>query len=162
VNKELICGVGDIVITNQPQAVIKTFALGSCVAVIFYSPQFKLAGMAHVALPDSNVNPQRAKQKPGYYADTAIFYLIQELKRSGIKKNSQIWIKLIGGANILDKNHKFNIGKRNILAIKKLLWQFKLGAIAEDVGKDYSRTVTLFVNDGKIMISSPGQPQKIL
>lgn len=110
--------MGDIVITNQPQAVIKTFALGSCVAVIFYSPQFKLAGMAHVALPDSNVNPQRAKQKPGYYADTAIFYLIQELKRSGIKKNSQIWIKLIGGANILDKNHKFNIGKRNILAIK--------------------------------------------
>ncbi len=160
--QELICGVGDIVITNQPQAVIKTFALGSCVAVVFYSKQLKLAGMAHVALPDSNVNPERAKQKPGYYADTAIFNLIQALKRKGIKKNSQVWIKLIGGANILDKNKKFNIGKRNVLAIKKLLWQFKLGAIAEDVGQDYSRTVSVFVSDGKITITSPGRPDKIL
>ena len=160
--KELICGVGDIVVTNQPDVLVRTFALGSCVAVIFYSPGLKLAGMAHIALPDSKVNPQRARQKPGYYADTAIETLIRKLKKMGVKKNSQVWIKLIGGANILDKNEKFNIGKRNVLAIKRQLWRYKLGAIAEDVGQDYSRTVTLDMNTGRILITSPGRPAKIL
>ena len=160
--KELICGVGDIVVTNQPDVLVRTFALGSCVAVIFYSPGLKLAGMAHIALPDSKVNPQRARQKPGYYADTAIETLIRKLKKMGVKKNSQVWIKLIGGANILDKNEKFNIGKRNVLAVKRQLWRYKLGAIAEDVGKDYSRTVTLDMNTGRILITSPGRPAKIL
>ncbi len=153
----LVAGVGDIVFSNNTEDEIKTYALGSCVAVIFYSPQLKVAGMAHVALPDSKVNPERAKEKPGYFADTAIAELIRQLKHLGIQKNSQVWIKLVGGASILDPQGKFNIGKRNVLAIKKYLWKYRLGAIAEDVGKNYSRTVSLNLRDGTITITSPGR-----
>ncbi len=159
---DLICGVGDIVVTANPEDTIKTFALGSCVALIIYAPQLKVAGMAHIALPDSTVNPQKAQQKPGYFADTAITELIRRLKKMGIRKNSQVWIKLVGGANILDKSGKFNIGKRNVLAIKKLLWRYKLGAIAEDVGQDYSRTVVFKVQNGELQISSPGRNNRFL
>ncbi|APF18201.1 CheD [Caldithrix abyssi DSM 13497] len=159
---QLICGVGDIVISNRPEDSIKTFALGSCVAVIFYAPELKIAGMAHVALPDSTVNVRKAEQKPGYFADTAISHLIRKLKGMGIKKNGQIWIKLAGGANMLDRNGQFSIGKRNVLAIRKHLWRFKLGAIAEDVGFNYSRTVSVCVNNGKIVITSPGRSPKVL
>ncbi len=45
-------------------------------------------------------------------------------------------------ANVADPNNTFNIGKRNVLAAKKILWQFGLGTVAEDVdevapGVDY-------------------------
>jgi chemotaxis protein CheD len=57
----------------------------------------------------------------------------------------------------MDPNGTFNIGKRNVLAIKKLLWKYKLGAIAEDVGKDYSRTVSVNIQTGEVLVSSPGK-----
>ncbi|NOX88654.1 MAG: chemotaxis protein CheD [Calditrichaeota bacterium] len=153
----LIVGVGDIVVSRNPHDQIKTYALGSCVALIFYSPHLKVAGMAHIALPDSKVNKERAKKKPGYFADTAIPKLINNLKQLGIQKNSQVWIKMVGGANILDPQGKFNIGKRNVLAIKKFLWKYCLGAIAEDVGENHSRTVSVIVRDGRVIVSSPGR-----
>jgi len=57
----------------------------------------------------------------------------------------------------MDPDGTFNIGKRNVLAIKKLFWKYKLGAIAEDVGRDYNRTVSVQVETGKVIVSSPGR-----
>jgi chemotaxis protein CheD len=60
--------------------------------------------------------------------------------------------------NVADPNGTFNIGKRNALAAKKVLWQFGLGAVAEDVGGSHSRTVTLYHDTGRIVLSCPGRP----
>ncbi len=112
-------------------------------------------GMAHIALPDSSAGNGKSKARPGYFADTAIPFIINEFKKLGVVKNREVRIKLIGGAAILDPNGHFNIGKRNVLAIKKILWQFKLGAIAEDVGENYSRTVEAQIDTGLVIVSSP-------
>ncbi|MEA3363390.1 MAG: chemotaxis protein CheD, partial [Thermodesulfobacteriota bacterium] len=66
--------------------------------------------------------------------------------------------KLCGGANVMDTNDTFQIGKRNALAIKKILWSYGMGAVAEDLGKNYSRTVSISVSAGQITLSSPGKP----
>lgn len=152
-----IIGIGGIGISDTPGDVIKTMALGSCVAVIFFAPQYHLVGMAHVALPDSGIGNERAKDLPGYFADTAIPFLIREFIKRGVKKRSDITIKLAGGASIMDPNGVFNIGKRNILAIRKVLWQNKLAPHAEDVGDNFSRTVWVAVSGGNVSISSPGK-----
>ena len=57
----------------------------------------------------------------------------------------------------MDPNETFKIGKRNVLAIRKTLWRFRLGAIAEDVGGNISRSVAVDMNTGKVIISSPGR-----
>jgi hypothetical protein len=81
------------------------------------------------------------------------------LERTGAPANGRgLQIKLIGGATILDKMGSFNIGKRNVLGIKRLLWQYGLGAVAEDVGGELSRTVRVEVPSGLVRISSPGLP----
>jgi len=49
----------------------------------------------------------------------------------------------------------FNIGKRNVLTIRKLLWNSRLGATVEDVGGNYSRTLWVEIDTGKVFISSP-------
>ena len=44
---------------------------------------------------------------------------------------------------------------RNVLAVRKVLWKYRLGARKEDVGKDFSRTVKIEVDTGNIVVSSP-------
>lgn len=156
---QIILGVGDYGASNNPQDDIKTFALGSCVSVIFLDPQTRSIGMAHIALPDSTINKAKATEKPGYFADTAIPALLAQMAKLGCDKRGKgIKVKLCGGANVMDTNDTFQIGKRNALAIKKILWSYGMGAIAEDLGGNYSRTVSISVAAGQITLSSPGKP----
>lgn len=151
-------GIGEYGVVNQPGDIIKTHALGSCVAIIILDPATRTIGMAHVALPDSKVHPARAEKLPGYFADTAVPALMKEMAAVGAGANPQkMIVKLTGGANVMDKNNTFNIGKRNVLAIKKELWQHRMGARKEDVGGSLSRTVTVNMDDGKVVVNSPGR-----
>lgn len=151
-------GIGEYGVVNQPGDIIKTHALGSCVAIIILDPATRTIGMAHIALPESKVHPARAEKLPGYFADTAVPMLLERLKEVGAGGNLQkLIVKLTGGANVMDKNNTFNIGKRNVLAIKKELWRHRMGARAEDVGGTLSRTVTVKMDDGKVVVTSPGR-----
>lgn len=156
---EIILGVGDWSVANS-NSIIKTYSLGSCVALIMIDPESLTGGMAHIALPESNVKPQYRQSRPGYFADTAIPLLIQEMqKKCSCSNIRRFIIKLVGGATVLDPNSIFDIGKRNILAIKKLLWQKGMGPKSEDIGGSIPRTVLLDVNSGKTIISSTGRGQ---
>jgi chemotaxis protein CheD len=156
----IMLGVGDYGATKEQGGVVRTMALGSCVAVMILDRGTRCVGMDHVALPESSVSPDRARQLPGYFADTGIPALIELMKRTGgsLSKPSNLIVKICGGANVADPNGTFNIGKRNALAVKKILWQFGLGAVAEDVGGSHSRTVTLYRDSGRIVLSCPGKP----
>jgi chemotaxis protein CheD len=151
-------GVGDLGASRTPGTVLKTFALGSCVAVILLDPKTRSVGMAHIALGDSSINATKAREKPGYFADTGVPALVKEMNRIGCNGNGTgMIVKLVGGARIMDPKNTFNIGKRNVLAIKKALWSLGMGVVAEDVGGNISRTVALDVNTGRVIISSSGR-----
>ncbi len=150
-------GVGEIGVSNKPETLVKTYALGSCVALIFVAPKLNAVGLAHIALPDSSFSNGKAKALPGYFADLAIPELIGKFKKLGVKKNSEVIVKITGGAKIMDPEGRFNIGKRNALATRKILWKYKLGAISEDLGKNFSRTVSVNSDSGEIIITSPGR-----
>jgi len=153
--KTILVGIGEIGISDNTEHIIKTMALGSCVAIVFLAPKIRTVGLAHVALPDSSIGRDRVKNLPGYFADTAVSFLINEFNKLGVHKSSDLIIKLAGGANIMDHEGVFNIGKRNVLTIRKLLWKHHLGARAEDVGGNFSRTVWVEVKSGKVFVSSP-------
>ena len=150
----IVLGVGEYGASRVPGDNVKTFALGSCVAVILLDPKTRTVGMAHIALPDSSINTDRAKELPGYFADTGVPALLKEMSKNGVKSGRGVFAKLVGGARVMDHNNVFNIGKRNVLAIKKILWQHGMGATAEDVGGTISRTVSVDVDTGRVQISS--------
>lgn len=155
---EILLGIGDIGASSMAEDTLVTMALGSCVAVVVRDPSTGAVGMAHVALPG---NPQDGvrPQSIGYYADSAIPALLKAMERTGSNPMGRgLQVKLIGGATILDKMGSFNIGKRNVLAIKKTLWRYGLGSLAEDVGGEVSRTVRVEVSSGTVRVSSPGHP----
>ncbi len=153
----VMVGIGGIGSSNKQGDVVKTMALGSCVAVIFLIPKSRAVGMAHIALPSSDIARERSLKLPGYFADTGVEALIKEFKKYNATKPSELIIKLAGGACIMDPEGRFNIGKRNILAIRKMLWKYRLGATAEDVGANYSRSVRVEVDTGNVIISSPSR-----
>ena len=156
---KLLLGIGHLGATVSEEGIIKTMALGSCVAIMVLDRRTHCIAMDHVALPDSTVSPERATMLPGYFADTGIPALMKEIQRvaGGISRPTDLIVKLAGGANVADPNNTFNIGKRNALAIKKILWQYGMGVIAEDLGGFHSRTVTMHRDTGRIVLSCPGK-----
>ncbi len=158
-NNIKVVGVGGLAASNQADDIIKTFALGSCVAVIMLHPGARAVGMVHIALPDSAVARGNIGDRPGYFADTGIPALLKQMAALnwGVNDNRGMIVKLVGGAKVMDPNNVFTIGKRNILAVKKVLWSLGMGPRAEDVGGAISRTVTVPVATGQVHISSPGK-----
>ncbi|HIJ89990.1 MAG: chemotaxis protein CheD [Desulfobulbaceae bacterium] len=156
--KTVVVGVGEFAVSNDPGEVIKTFALGSCVAVIFLHKPTRTVGLIHVALPESSISPDIVRDRPGYFVDTGIPAILKKMAACatpGANLTQGMMVKIAGGANVLDTNNTFNIGKRNVLALKKILWPLGMGPVAEDVGGSISRTVSVSVETGKIALSSP-------
>jgi chemotaxis protein CheD len=149
----IVVGIGEYRVSAESSDVIKTYALGSCVAVMIYDKVKKIAGMIHIALPESSVDAEKARSIPGHFADTGLPLLIEEMKKMGVIKPN-VWVKIAGGASVMDEALFFDIGKRNTLAVKKVLWKSNLGPISEDTGLDFSRTVTMSVGTGEIVLSS--------
>lgn len=157
---QLTVGIGEWVIASGPDDVIKTYALGSCLAVIITDIKEGITGMIHIALPDSSIDPEKAKKQPGYFADSGLPLMIEEMKKLGSVR-ANIRVKLAGGAAVMDAKGIFDIGKRNLLATKRILWNSSLGAIAEDTGGDISRTVSVNARDGETLISSGNRQWQI-
>lgn len=157
--KCVVIGIGEMGIDNSPGGILKTFALGSCVGVVMLAPRRgtrPVAGLLHVALPDSSINVELALERPGYFANTGIPILIAKMAAYG-GIDSDLIVKIAGGANIMDPENRFNIGTRNVLAITECLWRYKLEPVSEDVGNSFSRTLTVAVDSGKVTVASPGK-----
>jgi chemotaxis protein CheD len=154
----VLIGIGELGASKTPGDLVKTMALGSCVAVVFLVPKTRCVGMVHVALPDSGIDAAKKLVKPGHFADSGVPALFEEICRVGGKVAiGDVYIKITGGANVLGASSTFDIGRRNVLAVKKALWTMGTGPMAEDVGGHSSRTVTVSLDAGTVTISSPGK-----
>ncbi len=146
-------GIGEWAISADESTTIKTFALGSCVSVAVYDPFIKTGGLTHFALPDSSLNAQKASELKGYFVNTGLPLFLEELKKSGVNL-LRASLELYGGANILATGITFDIGKRNILMVKKILWQLGHAIHREESGGNVSRTVYLDIGNGKVAINA--------
>jgi chemotaxis protein CheD len=156
----IILGVGDLGITNIPGECIKTYALGSCLAVILLHPPSKTIGMVHIALWDSGTNPGKALTQPGFFADTGVQALLRCMEKKAVPAREfkqEIVVKIAGGANIMNPHDPFKIGQRNLEAVKRILSSLCLSIKASDVGGQISRTVSVFVDNGSVILSSPSK-----
>ncbi len=143
--------------TQRVSGVLITVGLGSCIGTVFYDSKSITAGMAHVLLPDSTQFNSR-KQNPMKYADTALPLMLDDmLKKGALKKN--IVAKIAGGSKLFEFNTsdgkpEVSVGEKNIQAVKKTLKDMGISLVAEDVGGTFGRTMKLFVDTGKVEISS--------
>jgi chemotaxis protein CheD len=149
--RRVVVGIGEFAVSNCPDEVIITHALGSCIAVCLFDPVVSVAAMLHFLLPDSRINADRARQQPAAFADTGIPLLFRSAYDLGLDKRRAV-VKLVGGAETGDAAGAFMTGHRNALAARNLLWRNGVLISAQAVGGTMARTVHLGVGDGRLHI----------
>jgi len=153
---QITVDISDLRVSANPDDLIVTYALGSCIAVIVHDPKRKVGGMIHYMLPLSEIAPEKAKDKPAMFADTGIPELFRTMYGMGCDKKDLV-VKVAGGGALYDDKGLFSIGKRNYTVLRKMFWKAGVMIAAEDVGGAKSRTARLWVGDGRCTIASQGE-----
>ena len=153
---KLTVGVADLKVSSQGEDVLITYSLGSCIGIVIYDPVAVVGGMLHYMLPESSLSADKAAKNPSMFADTGIPMLFKECYKLGAVKGRLI-VKAFGGAQLLDPNGMFNIGKRNILVMRKLLWQNGVTMGATALGGTVNRTVSLEMKTGVVTLKTSGE-----
>lgn len=149
--------MADYKVVRDRDAELVTYALGSCIAVILHDPVCGAGGMLHYMLPVAN---ERAKEKPAMFAETGIPLLFEAMYRLGCRKQNLV-VKAAGGGKLYDDHGVFDIGRRNYVTLRKMLWKSNVIISAEDVGGSRSRTARLYVGTGRVTIHSQGEEAEL-
>lgn len=141
---------------------IVTHALGSCLGVAVHDPVACVGGLLHVMLPLSTIDPVKADRNPFMFVDTGLPKLLIECYKAGAKKQ-RLEVRAAGGADSHNgqENDMFQIGRRNFIMLRKLLWKNGLLLKSYDVGGTYSRTMSLEIGTGEVTVKSRGGIKKI-
>jgi chemotaxis protein CheD len=118
-----------------------------------------VGGMLHYQLPSSLADPQRASEKPLMYADTGTQWLLERMLEMGADRK-RMRVRVAGGAALFNDRGLFDIGRRNYVAIRKVLWRHGLFLDVEHIGGNLPRTLKLNVGDGSLLISCGNEDLK--
>lgn len=145
--------MAEIQFSPSGDAVFVLPGLGSCIGLVIYDPERRLAGMAHVMLPDST--QARESAQPGKFADTAVDALVLGLVERGARR-AKLVAKMAGGAQMFGTIPSLNVGERNAQAVRGALQKKCIPVLACDVGGSSGRTIHFEVATGELWVRSRG------
>lgn len=143
-------------VSNDSSATLVTYSLGSCIGVAIYDPVVRVGGMLHYMLPDSDLDPEKARKKPFMFADTGLPLLFKQAYKLGARK-SRLQVVVVGGGQVTRARDFFNIGKRNYLALRKIFWKNNVMVNFKRVGGTGNRTLRLGIGDGRVWLKESGR-----
>jgi chemotaxis protein CheD len=157
-----IVGVADMRITTEKDDIIVTHALGSCLGITVYDPVACVGGMLHVMLPQSTIDQNKAAQNPCMFVDTGVPKLFIDCYKLGASK-PRLVVKAAGGACVsgAPDHDFFHIGQRNFTMLRKLLWKNGVLLESHEVGGNESRTLSLDMGSGEVIIKSNGEVRSL-
>ena len=156
-------GLGELKVGSKPGQILVCYGLGSCVGLTLYDPVAHVGVMVHVVLPDSSLS-RGQESPPGKFADTGVVAAIEEAVRAGAKR-SRLVARIAGGArmlNVVGAGSKLDIGARNSEAVRAALALHKIHLAADDTGGTYGRTLQLFIDTGRLLVSTVGRGEREL
>jgi chemotaxis protein CheD len=139
--------VGQIHIDIAPKSI--STVLGSCVAVCLYDTTRGIGGMNHYLLPFWNGNGLQTPK----FGNIAIPKLIETMIEKGAHPN-RMKAKIFGGAlmNTTDVSNMMMIGEKNIMVARKILQEYSIEIVAEDIGGKNGRKIQFNLEQGKILL----------
>ena len=158
--RNIVVQVSDARVSRNTDTQLVTYSLGSCIAVTLYDPNCKIGGMIHYQLPSSEMDEERARRDPFMFADTGLHLLINKMLEMGANKK-MMTVKAAGGAAMATGPKGFDIGKRNFLSLRKVLWQYGIMMNAHDVGGGSPRNMYLDIETGTVLVKSNGAEKKL-
>lgn len=147
-------GMADLNIAMDGK-VLKTTGLCSCVGITLFDPVTKIAGMAHVMLPTSEI-AREATINLAKYADTAIPELMSQMTAAGAVMKRAV-AKMAGGAQMFafaGQSDSMRIGPRNVESCLEMMVRYSIPVFGQDTGGNYGRTIEFDSNNGVLTIRS--------
>jgi len=147
--KRIAITAGEWSVDKAP-ALIETF-LGSCVGIALYDRANRIGGLLHVILPSGM--PAKEQQNPAAYVSSGVPFLLRAMAAAGVDCGRLV-AALAGGAQIRgkDNNPGLEIGRRNIKAAREMLLDLAIPVTFEDLGEDYGRHMSFFLEDGHVEV----------
>ena len=155
----LIVNISDMKLSDDPEDVIVTYSLGSCLGVTAYDPQAKIGGLVHCLLPTDASAKEKSRVNPFMFVNTGVTAMVRQLIKKGANRDRLIF-KAAGGANMRDDT-LFRTGERNMDALQRLLDKNNVQLTASDVGDTIPRTMFLFLEDGDVVVRSFGKEKAL-
>lgn len=153
--EEIVLRIGEAA-AARGGAVIRAYALGSCVAVCLYDDATKTGGMAHVLLPDSCGHAKELSAgRRGRYADTAVEELLRLMRCNGAEMG-RIKAKIYGGAKMFSfgpQTINCDIGRLNSEAVTAQLAKYGVPITEAKIGGCSARTVVFDLADGSVAVN---------
>jgi chemotaxis protein CheD len=158
-----VVGVADLKVSNVAGERLITYALGSCLGIVVHDAVAGVAGMLHVMLPTGAIDPAKMQDKPAMFVDSGVPLLFKECYKLGAKKE-RMQVTVAGGAHAgaSEADDRFQIGKRNMIALRKLLWKNGVMVHAHETGGvQTSRTMWVDVASGEVTLKINGAESKL-
>lgn len=152
----IVVGVADMAVTNDQNATLITYALGSCIGVTIYDPVAHVGGLLHFMLPIRTDRRDRQGESSAMFGDIAIPMLFNKCYALGAKKERLV-ICAAGGAEVLSDKGVFKVGSRNRTLIRKIFWMNDILLSADETGGTIARTMSLKMSDGSVEIRTNGK-----
>jgi len=158
----LTVGMGEICVARKPD-LLSCVGLGSCIGLVLYDPIRGWAGMAHIMLPSSSSRGSQGKEKPGKFADTAVFGLIAELESRGALR-SFLRAKMAGGARMFSFSPTSSgaIGEQNVTATREALRIAGIRLEGEETGGTKGRSIVFSPETFLMEIRCVGQESRLI
>ena len=156
----LSVGLGELVISHDPEDVLVAYGLGSCVGIAMYNPVTKTGGLLHAVLPE---NFDNGNDSPTKFVNTGIPVLLEKIKSNGSTNNLLIY--MAGGANMLintQLSKTFDIGTRNVASAVQVFEKMNLKLRNSELGGNIGRTVRLYIASGHMTVRVIGGTEKEL
>lgn len=151
--------IGGMAVSSNPDDILISYALGSCLGLAIYDPVARIGGLIHSKVPIARQARPEIGGGPAICADQGATLLLQALFDAGARK-SRLIVSVAGCGNPV-KAITHDIGTRNYTIARKVLWKNGLFIHAEDVGGEKPRTITLNIGNGDVEISSRGERTKL-
>jgi chemotaxis protein CheD len=156
----LSVGLGELVISHDPEDILVAYGLGSCVGIAMYNPVTKTGGLLHAVLPEKFDN---GNDSPTKFVNTGIPILLEKIQNNG--STNSILIYMAGGANMLintQLSKTFDIGTRNVSTAIQIFEKMKLTLRNSELGGNIGRTVRLYIASGHMTVRIIGGTEKEL
>lgn len=143
---------GQYYVTLHDEVIVTV--LGSCVSACIRDRVLGIGGMNHFMLPREGKVPLahdygQMLDEAARYGVYAMELLINEILKNGGRRQN-LEVKITGGGRMLA--HLSDVGKRNIVFVRKFLATEGLEVAAEDLGDIYPRKVYYFPVTGKVRV----------
>lgn len=144
--------ISELIVTSEP--IVVSTVLGSCVSVCLFSEFAKGGGIIHYALPELL---NKSKDDPLRFGDYAIQKLVETTCHHLELKPSQLKAKIVGGANnIASETTSRQIGFENVALAKKLLADYGIPIVGQDVGGIRGRKILFHIQSGRLQVAFVG------